>query len=213
MGVLNEFLGLNDEELFTMGVVFMVLYFFLAIYVVKIVATWKLYKKAGKKGWKSIIPFYNKWVLTEIAEVNWWWFLLLIISSFISFPIDVLSELENTESTISAFISISFIVTIANFIANLVVNTNIAKKFSKNTSFGVLMTLFPVIGISIIAFGKNQYNFSLEVSGNGVFKGSPIDKNKTIISDDEINDDKCPNCQNNIDVNLKYCPSCGEKLT
>lgn len=212
MEVLNEFLDLSDGELFAIGTIFMILFFFLAIYVVKIVATWKLYKKAGRKGWETIVPFYNKWVLTEIAEVNWWWFLLLILSSFVSFPIDVLSELTETESAITSLISISFIVAIANFIANLVVSINLAKKFNRSTEFGVLIALVPVIGISIIAFGKDKYNFSLEVPGNGIFKGKPVNKDKRIINHDMINDNKCPNCQNNIDASLKYCPSCGEKL-
>jgi Na+/melibiose symporter-like transporter len=40
---------------------------------------WKLYVKAGKPGWAAIIPFYNIYVLFEIAGMNGWMFLLLLI--------------------------------------------------------------------------------------------------------------------------------------
>ncbi|MCR5690518.1 MAG: DUF5684 domain-containing protein [Clostridiales bacterium] len=36
------------------------------ICVVMIVAMWKLFTKAGKPGWASIIPIYNLWVQYEI---------------------------------------------------------------------------------------------------------------------------------------------------
>ncbi|MBN2481885.1 MAG: DUF4199 family protein [Bacteroidales bacterium] len=42
-------------------------------------AQWKIYKKAGKPGWASIIPFYNIIVLMEIIEKPVWWFILLLI--------------------------------------------------------------------------------------------------------------------------------------
>jgi len=40
---------------------------------------WKVFTKAGKPGWASIIPIYNYYVLTQIAGKEWWWFLLLFI--------------------------------------------------------------------------------------------------------------------------------------
>lgn len=44
-----------------------------------IIAMWKVYEKAGKPGWASIIPIYNTYVLTEIAGRPILWFILLII--------------------------------------------------------------------------------------------------------------------------------------
>ena len=51
----------------------------LLICVVAIVAVWKIFTKAGKPGWASIIPFYNLYVLFEIAGMNGWLFLLLCL--------------------------------------------------------------------------------------------------------------------------------------
>ena len=48
------------------------------------IGLWATFKKCGKKGWYSIIPFYNTWVLNEIAELDWWYAIIIIIpSSFI----------------------------------------------------------------------------------------------------------------------------------
>ena len=49
------------------------------VLVLLIVANWKIVTKAGEKGWKSIIPFYNLYIFTKIVDGNGWKFLLLLI--------------------------------------------------------------------------------------------------------------------------------------
>jgi hypothetical protein len=44
-----------------------------------IASGWKIFSKAGKPGWASIVPFYNTIVLLEIVGEPWWWLLLLLI--------------------------------------------------------------------------------------------------------------------------------------
>lgn len=44
-----------------------------------IVANWKIFTKAGKPGWASIIPFYNMYILFEVAGMNGWLFLLCMV--------------------------------------------------------------------------------------------------------------------------------------
>ena len=51
----------------------------LALSVLLIVAMWVLFKKAGKPGWASIVPFYNIYVLYEITWGSGWRFLMLLI--------------------------------------------------------------------------------------------------------------------------------------
>ena len=51
----------------------------LAIVVFAIVCMWKIFTKAGQPGWASIIPFYNYYVLFEIAWGNGLLFLLMLI--------------------------------------------------------------------------------------------------------------------------------------
>ena len=59
------------------GIAYLV--FLLVFYALIIVANWKIFTKAGKPGWASIIPFYNLYVLFEIVGMNGWLFLLLCI--------------------------------------------------------------------------------------------------------------------------------------
>lgn len=44
-----------------------------------IVCIWKIYKKAGRPGWASIIPFYNSYVLFDLAWGNGILFLLMFV--------------------------------------------------------------------------------------------------------------------------------------
>ncbi|MCL5036019.1 MAG: DUF5684 domain-containing protein [Chloroflexi bacterium] len=40
---------------------------------------WRIFEKAGKPGWASIIPIYNIFVMIEIAGYPWWCFFLYLI--------------------------------------------------------------------------------------------------------------------------------------
>lgn len=51
----------------------------LAISVLAIVAMWKIFTKAGKPGWASIVPVYNIIVLFQICGMNPLLILLLLI--------------------------------------------------------------------------------------------------------------------------------------
>jgi uncharacterized membrane protein YoaK (UPF0700 family) len=52
---------------------------YLAICVVMIVAVWKIFTKAGKPGWASIVPIYNIIVWLQVVNRPIWWILLLFI--------------------------------------------------------------------------------------------------------------------------------------
>ena len=49
-------------------------YLSLAITVATIVATWRIYDKAGEHGWASLIPIYAQYVLYRITWGNGWLF-------------------------------------------------------------------------------------------------------------------------------------------
>jgi hypothetical protein len=49
------------------------------IWVVMVIAHWKIYEKAGKPGWAAIVPIYNIIVLLEIVGKPVWWILLLLV--------------------------------------------------------------------------------------------------------------------------------------
>ena len=59
------------------GIVYYII--MIAICVLEIIATWKIFTKAGEAGWKSIIPIYNIIVLFKLVGMNPWMILLLLV--------------------------------------------------------------------------------------------------------------------------------------
>ncbi len=57
----------------------MMLLLWLAIAVGCIVAMWKVFVKAGQPGWAVLIPFYNLYVMLQIAGRPGWWLLLCFV--------------------------------------------------------------------------------------------------------------------------------------
>ena len=99
------------------------------ITVLMVIAQWKIFVKAGKPGWASIVPVYNTWITFEIVGYQGWWSILSLIP-FVNFFVTIL-------------------VLISYF--------KIAKAFGKSDLFGVLNVLFPYVGLLILGFGKAQF--------------------------------------------------------
>lgn len=78
-----------------LGVVFLLL--FLAFTVVLIAAQWKVFTKAGKPGWASIIPIYNLIVYLEIVGRPLWWFVLCLIPG-VNFVIGIMLAIDLAKS-------------------------------------------------------------------------------------------------------------------
>ena len=68
--------GLTGAIAAFIGVVWIIA---MGMYVLQIIAMWKIFTKANKPGWASIVPIYNIYTLLQIAEVPTWYLLLLII--------------------------------------------------------------------------------------------------------------------------------------
>ncbi len=54
-----------------------VVYF--ALIVLMIASMWKIFNKAGQKGWLAIIPILNIIVLLKVVHKELWWIILLLI--------------------------------------------------------------------------------------------------------------------------------------
>ena len=44
-----------------------------------LIAWWKIFEKAGEKGWKVLIPIYNIYTEVKFVTGNGWMFLLLLV--------------------------------------------------------------------------------------------------------------------------------------
>lgn len=164
--------------------------------IISVIATWKLFEKTGQKGWKSIIPIYNCWVLVEIANLEWWWFLLIISNSIIStLGLGILAPAAN----------------LVSFFALFNCYYNIAKKFNKDTGYAVCAGLFSMIFVMILGFSnKEKYDVNAVVSKYGVFNDDSQDPK--VKQDKDLNNTLfCGNCGTKLKKNDNFCPNCGKK--
>ena len=184
-----------------------ILLLFLPLIIVSIIAYWKLFTKAGKPGWASIIPFYSNWVLMEIAGLNWWWFLIAMATSIFSF-------LE-----IDGLIGIAGI---ASFIANFNCYYNISKKFNKDDTFSIFAGIFNFIFVLILGLSKKEiYDNNIVVSPNGIFgkinnnnsnninsnNNTTYEQNNSTVDNENVS--YCGNCGTKLNIDAKFCPNCG----
>ncbi len=56
----------------------------LALFILSIVAGWKIFTKAGEPGWGSIVPFYNSYIEFKIFWGNGWLFIAPIALALLS---------------------------------------------------------------------------------------------------------------------------------
>ena len=165
------------------------------------VVLWKIYKKAGKPGWASLVPFYNQFVLAEITWGNGWYFL-------ISFAVII--------PYIGSFITIIF--AILTYI-------KLAKAFGKSDGFAVGLIFLNPIFLAILAFGKSQYmgipnndftkndDFGTNNGNNNYYQNN--NQENMAFTNTNINNTSnnfCSNCGNKLTDNLLFCPNCGVKL-
>ena len=125
----------------------------LAIIALVLVSNCLIFKKAGEKPWKGLIPLYNSWVETRITGLAWYWFLIFA----------GLTAILGSGKDVNYVISIGLLLTSFNY------NYNLAKKFGKTNGFAFLCTILPFIGLPILAFGSAKYNKDAKVDENGIF--------------------------------------------
>lgn len=96
------------------GLMFAFMVTYVGIIIFFIICMWRIYTKAGKPGWASIIPIYGNLVFLEIIGKPWWWLLMLFIPIvnivFIVWGANLLSKsFGNTEGFTAGLIILSFI--------------------------------------------------------------------------------------------------------
>lgn len=91
--------------------IYVILSIVVVIYILMIVVMWKIFEKAGVKGWKFLIPIYNCYCLSKISFNKGWYFIFMLITPinilFIPATIYQLSK-KFGKSTLFAVLSIFF---------------------------------------------------------------------------------------------------------
>ena len=58
------------------GMLYTMILLVVAYFVLKIIANWKIFEKAGQPGWASIVPFYSNYIGFNLYWGNAWLFLI-----------------------------------------------------------------------------------------------------------------------------------------
>lgn len=131
----------NFDTALLVGIITAYLVIVIPIVLIAIVAMWRIFTKAGQPGWAVLIPFYNVYILTQVAKRPGWWMLLYFTS-----VIPVVGGL------CVLFISV-------------IDNLRLAKLFGKSAGFGVGMILLGIVFLPILAFGDADYDETRVLEG------------------------------------------------
>jgi|LSQX01.3.fsa_nt_gb uncharacterized ion transporter superfamily protein YfcC len=82
---------------------------YLTLIIILLIGNYKLFEKAHQAGWKSLIPFYNNWLMLEIAEMKRWLIFIPIVNVVASmialYKISILFKKSKTFAILSMFFS------------------------------------------------------------------------------------------------------------
>lgn len=112
------------------GIVFLVA---IVISILQIIGMWKMFTKAGEKGWKSIIPIYNVVILFKISGLSPW----LILAYF---------------ATV-----IPFVGWIVTFCLTIYQSYKLSKSFGKDIGYTIGLILVTPIFYMILGLGNAEY--------------------------------------------------------
>lgn len=141
----------------------------LVVGILQLAGMWKVYTKAGEKGWKCIIPIYNLVILFRISGLSPW-----IIFGYLA--------------AIIPFVGWIVCLGITIYQCNA-----LAKSFGKDVGYTIGLIFLPTIFYMILGFGKAEYigngNASTTTSyqGDGVVNISQKPQDESPTNNDEDN--------------------------
>lgn len=119
----------------------------IALLVLLIIATWKIFVKAGEKGWKSLIPYYTQYIQFRVAGIpKIFW---------VDLPVMILMLIlkwtgRNETGVYKALYC-------CNFALQALSYGYIARAFGKKPKFCIAAALLPVFFLPILGFGSAKY--------------------------------------------------------
>ena len=119
----------------------------IVLLVLMIIASWKIFVKAGEKGWKSLIPFYAQYIQFRIGGISKIFWINLPVMVLLL----VLNWMGRNETGVYKVLYYS------NFALKALSYGYIARAFGKKTGFCIAAAVLPVIFLPILGFGSAKY--------------------------------------------------------
>lgn len=134
----------------------------LALFIALIVANWKVFTKAGRAGWKSLIPIYGPYVAFDIAGVKKLFpivFIGGIVYSIVSaqfMPVyDYYGQMVQGDETIFGLTSTAY--SIVMLVIQVKYVCALARSFGKGGGFAAGLFFLSPIFVMILGLGSAQY--------------------------------------------------------
>ena len=125
----------------------------LAVLFLSITSSWKIFKKAGLSGWKSLIPIYNTYCIILISRLPKWCFFILPLLIFVLLSFLNLHFMKYIFSSTGHFLIYIFF-PLAVFIY---LCYRLARSFGKGIGFALGLVFLPFIFFPLLAFGDAEY--------------------------------------------------------
>lgn len=139
----------------------------LIVSLIRIIGRWKMFTKAGKRGFATLIPLYSEWTFFSIGTGNGFTGLILTMLGMIQvcvwYIMMVLLETPLVESIqagdkmVYIFLSVEFAIGVIVAICTIINNFKVAKNFGKGKGTGFGLTIFPIIFCLILGLGSAEY--------------------------------------------------------
>ena len=120
----------------------------LVYYVLQVIGDWMLFKKAGKKGWHSIIPILNVYDEYDICWKGSRGILFLIFTGILNVGLAVQEQ---------PFLIAALIAAVSALLLEIKQSFKLARSFGHGFGFGLFLLIFDRLGRVILVLGKSQY--------------------------------------------------------
>lgn len=148
---MSEILFMLMEEVSSNKIIFYSLGVSLIIFcLLIIIGLYKIFEKADEKGWKSLIPIYNIYMIYKIFWKTKYFVLLLIISFVCILSTYFIYSQELFELLV-------FILTLIFLYHQIILSIRISRSFKKNIFWSLGIIFFPYLFIIILGFNKSKY--------------------------------------------------------
>lgn len=125
-----------------------------------LIATWRVYTKAGQGGWKCLIPLYNSYTLYRISwRAGMFW--LVFFLTFIGWALFDAEVLATTFTQIASYVTILQIVGAAMILIASAISVvqvfKLSQAYGHGAPFAVGLIFLTPLFILILGFGRSRY--------------------------------------------------------
>ncbi len=120
-------------------------------YILLVVAGWKIFEKAGEKGWKALIPIYNIFVFFKIIDLSYTLIFAVVIFGALS---GIFAKIDGMSFLAAGCSIIGICITVATRMLEII---KLARSFGKGIGYMIGFFFLPNVFTLILAFGRARY--------------------------------------------------------